>query len=419
MRVEFLAVGDELLGGFTIDTNSAHAARELAAIGVSVVRRTTVPDDETVIAQAVRDALDRTGAVLTSGGLGPTADDRTKHAVAAVVGRALVVDAGILADLKARWTARGWPGEMPEANRQQALLPEGAEVLPNAHGSAPGVWVTDDRARWVAMLPGPPREFRGMLGDTVVPRLRRRLTGPMRVVASRTLRTTGVAESALHDRLGDLARGVDGLPLAFLPGTEGVDLRVTVRGVDADAADGTLARAMATLRAAVGDAAYGEEDDDLAAVVLDLLRDRGRAIAVAESCTGGLVGTRLTAVPGSSDVVRGGVIAYHDDVKAELLGVDPDLLAREGAVSEAVARALADGARTRFGTGVGVGVTGVAGPDGGSADKPVGTVWIAVDLGLDGEARRYTFPGDRDEIRRRAAQAALDLVRRALLALHR
>ena len=421
MRIEICTIGDELLLGYTIDTNGAHLARELAASGVSVARRATVGDGAEEIAAAVREALDRTGAVITTGGLGPTADDLTKPAIAALFGRGMYLDEAYLDELSRRWQER-FGRAMPESNRQQALLPEGCRVLVNRYGSAPGVWLEDDRGRWVAMLPGVPREMRGMLADELGPIVRDRAAreaaargdGEPGVVRARTLRTTSIAESAIADRLGPLARGVDGVSLAYLPGREGTDLRLVVRDRPAADADAALAAAADQVRERVGDFVYGEGEADLAAAVLALCRARGLTLAVAESCTGGLLGARLTAVPGSSDVVLGGVIAYSNAVKTEMLGVDAEALAAHGAVSDPVARQMAAGARARLGATVGVGITGIAGPGGGTPEKPVGTVHIAIDV--DGAARAvgYVFLGDREEIRFRATQFALDLVRRAL-----
>jgi nicotinamide-nucleotide amidase len=412
--VELVTIGDELLLGYTIDTNGAFLGRELAAIGVEIVRRTSVGDGAADIAAAVRDALDRTGAVITTGGLGPTSDDLTKPAIAALFGRAMRLDDDIIRALEARWAARGWPGPLPAANRQQALIPEGADVLTNGHGSAPGIWLEDDRGRWVAMLPGVPREARGMALDTLVPRLRERGGAANGVVRSLTVRTTGIAESALADRLDELAGGIDGLALAYLPGPDGVDLRLTSRGAPALDADASLAVAAAKLRARIGSYVYGEGSDDLAAIVLTRCRARALHLAVAESCTGGMLGARLTAIPGSSEVFDGGVIAYANEVKRAQLGVAAEEIAAHGAVSEPVVRAMTTGVRARFGAQVGIGITGVAGPGGGTPEKPVGTVWVAVDAEGAVSARRFSLVGDREEIRRRATQAALDLVRRSL-----
>jgi nicotinamide-nucleotide amidase len=253
-----------------------------------------------------------------------------------------------------------------------------------------------------------------MLGDTLLPRLQSRAKAGT-VVRSITLRTTGVAESLLADRIEQMEGGPLGVSLAYLPSISGVDLRLTVRDVPADVADAALSNAAKRLRARVGESIYGEDDDDLAAVVLQLCRERSLTIGVAESCTGGLLGARLTAIPGSSDVVRGGVIAYHNDLKRDSLGVDEALLKEHGAVSEPVVRAMAAGARRMAGSTVGFGVTGIAGPSGGSEAKPVGTVWLAVDLDGDVDARMVRLWGGREEIRQRSAQWLLEMLRKKLV----
>ena len=413
MRVEIVTIGDELLLGFTIDTNAAYLGRALADIGVEIVRRTTIGDEPDAIAGAVRDALDRTGAVVTTGGLGPTADDMTKPAIARLFGRGMHLDDAHVAWMRNRWRTR-YGREMPETNLNQARVPDGAELLPNGHGSAPGIWLEDDRGRWVAMLPGVPREARGMCDDALVPRLRERiarLPGEPPVVRSRTLRTVGIAESVLADLIGDAAAALEDVSVAYLPGVDGVDLRVTTRGVPGAEADARLDAAVAALRAPLGEAVYGEGTLDLAALVVDQLRARRLTLAVAESCTGGLLGARVTSVAGSSDVFLGGVIAYANSVKGALLGVGDDVLKAEGAVSEPVARRLATGARERTGAAVGVGITGVAGPGGGTPEKPVGTVWVAVDVSGTVDAVRLMLWGNREEIRFRATQSALDMIR--------
>ena len=422
MNIEIVTIGDELLLGFTIDTNAAHLARELAAIGVRIARRSTVGDDPEAIAAAVQEAIIRTGAVITTGGLGPTADDRTKPVIGALFGRAMVMDEAILAALEARWLKR-FGVALPASNRQQAMVPGNCTILANRHGSAPGIWLEDDKRRWVAMLPGVPREMRGMLADTLLPLVRERLEATaagtaLTVVRSRTLRTANIAESALADRLGELAAGVNGLSLAFLPGNDGVDLRVTVSGVSSEVADAQLGEAAHLIRAKVSSFIYGENADDLAAIILAICAERGSTLAVAESCTGGLLGARLTAIPGSSSVFLGGVIAYHNDVKIRELGVADETLRLFGAVSEETARAMATGVRTRLAANIGIGITGVAGPDGGTPEKPVGTVWVAIDIDGRVQAVRAPMPGDRNEMRYRSTQLALDRVRRAFLGLN-
>ncbi len=416
MRVEVVTIGDELLLGYTLDTNAAHLARELAAAGIEIVRRTTVGDGPAEIAAAVRDALERSGAVITTGGLGPTSDDLTKPSIAAIFGREMRLDEDILAALKERWQKR-FPGEFPQSNAQQAMIPVGARILANNHGSAPGIWLEDERGRWVAMLPGVPREMRGMLADTLLPLVTARAAtagGEVHVVRSLTLRTTGIGESALADLLGDLARLPGGVPLAYLPGWEGTDLRLTARSMPATAADAALARAAALLRSKIERWVYGEATTDLAATVLEACRLRRLTIAVAESCTGGMLGARLTAIAGSSDVVMGGIIAYDNAVKVAQLGVQQQTLDEHGAVSEETVRAMATGGRERLGVSVAIAITGIAGPGGGSAEKPVGTIWIAVDVEGVVTAKRIQTVGDRDEHRRRAAQGALALTLRTL-----
>lgn len=416
-----MTIGDELLLGFTVDTNAAHLARELASIGVSVARRSSVGDSAVDIAAAVGDALERSDGVITTGGLGPTADDMTKAAIAGLFHREMVQDESVVRWLHERWGKMGRTGRIPESNFVQATLPAGAEIIPNAHGSAPGIWLEDHAGRWVAMLPGVPREMRAMLAEQLVPRLSLRLSlsahgnpgdAPSAIV-SRTLRTTGIAESALADLLGDLGRSVNGLSPAFLPAVDGVDIRLTSSGLSEKDAAHRLGEAMVKLREVIGRYVYAEDSTDLAAVVLDECRTRNVRVAVAESCTGGLLGARITAIPGSSDVFLGGVLAYDNSVKTGMLGVDPDELAAHGAVSEQVAMAMARGVRTRLSSDVGVAITGVAGPSGGTPEKPVGTVWIALD-GAVPRAVGLRLIGDRTEIRQRAVQAALDLLRRQL-----
>lgn len=412
MRVELLTIGDELLLGFTIDTNSAFIGRELAELGVTVTRRATVGDDRDAIAAAVRDSLTRADGVITTGGLGPTSDDVTMEAVAVALGVELEPDAAVVARLEEIWRSRGRAEPLPPANLSQAMLPRGARVLPNHHGTAPGVFAERADGRWVAVLPGVPREMREMFTGSVRETLRALAPGDT-VIQSLTVRTTGVPESRLPALLAEYAEGVDGLSLAYLPGVEGVDLRLTAHGLRAADAGEKLRAAARKLSTRLVPYAYAEGTTDLAEVVLESCRGRGRRIAVAESCTGGMLGQRLTAIPGSSDVFAGGVIAYDNEVKIELLGVDSGAIQRHGAVSEEVVTAMAAAARRRFGVDLGIGITGIAGPSGGTPEKPVGTVWIALATPDETVAKQLRLFGDRDEIRRRAAQAALDLVRRS------
>lgn len=412
MNLELVTIGSELLLGFTVDTNAAELGRQLAAAGVVVTRRTTIPDRPDAIRDTVADGIRRTGAVLTTGGLGPTRDDITRTVISALFGRALVFDDTLWEGLLERYRR---VGRTPVAsNRTQAEVPEGATVLPNRWGSAPGLWLEGSLAGsgepgLVIMLPGVPTEMRNLLAAEVVPRLAARAGG--RVVRSRTLRTSGVAESAVAEALGEVERDIAPLTLAYLPNVSGVDLRLTAWDCDATEADALLARGTERVLRSVREMIYGEEEADLAAVVLDEARRRGVRLAVAESCTGGLVGARLTEVPGSSDVFEGGVVSYSYEAKGRLLGVPRALVEAHGAVSEPVARAMAAGVAERTGAALTVAITGIAGPGGGTPDKPVGLVWFATALGDDVRASRVVFMGSRAEVRARAAQRALWLLR--------
>jgi nicotinamide-nucleotide amidase len=409
MNIEVLTIGNELLLGFTPDTNAAEMARALSAIGVRVLRHASVGDEPEAIRSAVRDALARTGAVLTTGGLGPTRDDVTKLVVAEIFQAPLEFDPAVWAALVARFERLG--RTPPESNRAQAEVPRGATVLPNRWGTAPALWL-EGAPGLAIMLPGVPGEMRRLLEHEVVPRLAARAGG--RVVRSRLVRTTGIAESALAERMGNVEREIAPLTLAYLPGPDGVDLRLSAWQLSPEEADRRLDRAGALLLERAGEYAYGVDDTDLAAVVLEAARAQALTLATAESCTGGMVGARLTAIPGSSEVYRGGVVCYANALKTALLGVDPGMLAEHGAVSEPVACAMARGALERLGAEAAVAVTGIAGPGGGSESKPVGTVWVGIAVGGRVEARRAVLSGDRQEIRARAAQMALYLLFRRL-----
>ena len=409
MDIELVTIGTELLLGFTLDSNGAEIARTLAAQGVRVVRRTSVGDRAEDIRAAVADALNRTRAVITTGGLGPTRDDITKKVVADLFDAPLEFDESVWGNLLERFARL--ERKPAASNRSQAEVPRGATVLRNRWGTAPGLWM-EGAPGLVVLLPGVPLEMRRLMEHEVVPRLTQRATGS--VIKSLTIRTSGIPESSLAERIGEIEAEIAPLTLAYLPGLEGVDLRISAWNLESDDADRRLRSAAEVLRQRAGDNVYGEGDNDLAALVLDEARSQGLRLAVAESCTGGLVGARLTDIPGSSDVFVGGVIAYDNAVKQELLAVPERLLAEHGAVSEPVVRAMADGAARRFGVNAAIAVTGIAGPGGGSEEKPVGTVWLGCLVHGRVESRRAMFPGSRHEIRARAAQAALLLLHRQL-----
>jgi len=412
VKLEVLTIGTELLLGYTVDTNAAELGRALAAAGAEITRRTTVADRPEAIRAGVAEALDRAGFVITTGGLGPTRDDMTKTVVAELFGKRLVLDERLLAGIQARFDRLG--RTMPAINRTQAEVPEGAVILPNARGTAPGLWVEDAGGRVVVLLPGVPREMRGLLVEEVLPRIVARQGGERRVVLSRTVRTTGVSESALAERVGPIEPDIAPLTLAYLPSVQGVDLRVTAWGLELKDAEARLADVVRRLKAAVGEHGYGEEDADLAAVLLEALRTGRHRLAVAESCTGGMVGERITNIPGASDTFIGGVVAYADVIKTAALKVPLETLEAYGAVSEEAVRAMAEGAQRLFSADCTIAVTGIAGPGGGTPEKPVGTVWLAARVHTATRVLQRVLPGDRDEVRRRAAQAGLDLLRRLL-----
>ena len=410
MDLELLTIGTELLLGFTVDTNGAEIASAVSGVGVRVVRRTSVGDDPDAIRTAVQDALARTGAVLTTGGLGPTRDDVSKTVVAELFGMPFDFDEEVWSQLVERFARLG--RTPAPSNRSQAEVPRGAVVLPNRWGTAPGLWF-EGTPGLVIMLPGVPGEMRKLMEHEVVPRLAARSRDG--VIRSCVVRTTGIPESTLAQRLGEIERDVAPLTLAYLPGFDGVDLRLSAWNLTVDEAEARLRSGAALVRERAGRYAYGEGEDDLASIVLNRARALGLRIGTAESCTGGLVGGRLTEIPGSSDVFEGGVVCYSNELKTTLLGVDPALIQSDGAVSESVARAMAVGAVRALRVDLAVAVTGIAGPGGGTEAKPVGTVWLALADGSSVEARRVQIPGDRHNVRVRAAQAALAMLDRHLL----
>jgi len=408
---EIVAVGAELLTPFRIDTNSLFITRQLGQAGIDVRMKTVVGDEIAELKRTIVDALARVDVLILTGGLGPTEDDVTRDAVAQALGRALHEHSATLDRIRERFARRGMP--MPENNRRQALVPEGGTILLNTNGTAPGIWLdVDDRV--VVLLPGPPRELEAMMTDDVMPRLVARTGG--RRLERRVIRTIGRPESQVDELAAPIY-----LPMLDWP----VPVRTTILAASGQIelhlsaiADGsvdlarTLDDAVQSIAGALGSIVFSTDGRSLPEVVGDQLRQRDCTIAAAESCTGGLLLGRLTDVPGSSDYVRGGVVAYANQIKIDQLGVAPALLESFGAVSEPVAEAMADGVRVRLNADVGVAVTGIAGPSGGTATKPVGTVAIAV-AGPVRAVRTFRFLGDRQLIRLQAVQGALDMVRRA------
>lgn len=406
-----VTVGNELLYGETVDTNAAWLARALSALGIEVRRTFTVGDVAADIQEAVTAAMEGSDVVLVSGGLGPTPDDLTKPAVAELLGLEIELDQKLLDRLAERFRARGYD-TLPATNRSQAEVPEGALVLRNPNGTAPGLGL-ETGSCLVVLLPGVPLELRGIFDGDLSSLLRDRLASRLEPIHHRMIHTTGVPESRLSELVEDLLpEDMGPVGLAFLPDVRGVDLRLSARGVSEADADEWFDRVEEAIEPAVGKWRFDAPSGDVAEALSEALRERGMTVATAESCTGGLVAKRITDLPGSSDVFVGGVIAYHNAVKVTELGVLAADIEEHGAVSEVVARQMARGVRERFGASAGIGITGVAGPGGGSEEKPVGTVWLAIAVGGDVEARHVSLPGDRAAVRERAAQAALGWLHR-------
>lgn len=414
-RAAILAVGSELLTPLRIDTNSLFITERLNAVGIDVVAKAVVGDDRADLAFLGRRLLERADLLVTTGGLGPTDDDVTRDVVAELLGRPLIEDASITERIRARFAARGLPTPMPEINRRQAMVPLGASVIENAFGSAPGLWMEAD-GKVVLLLPGPPRELHPMLVAVIGARLSGRAAGVP--IERRVVRVTGQVESQVEQVLQPLyrqwARTAPPVHATILASPGSIELHLSVRASSRELAGAALESAVAQARDVLGADVYSVDDRSLEQVLGDLLVARGWHIAVAESCTGGLIASRLTDVPGSSRYFVDGVVAYANAAKTALLGVSPDLIRDQGAVSEAVAVAMADGVRQRASADVALGVTGVAGPEGGTPDKPVGMVAVAAVVGRATRSRVFRFGGDRRLVKQQASQAALDLARRMI-----
>ncbi|HEV2105990.1 MAG TPA: competence/damage-inducible protein A [Candidatus Eisenbacteria bacterium] len=411
MQIEIVTIGNEVLSGRTLDTNFAYLARALEEASVQVGWHSTVSDEPERIAEGLLRALERADAVVMTGGLGPTPDDVTRKAVAGALNRPLQLDEPTLGRIRARGRRLG--RKLPSSVETMALVPRGAEVWENGVGSAPGLLIVH-RGKPVVLLPGVPQEMEWLAKEHAVPYLRER-TG--RTVESFTLRTYGAYESELHERLGTRPDTWQGATFAYLPSWFGVDLRVTVAGPNETLVHESAQRARRELLELVGPVVYAEGGRGMEEVVGELLVARNWRVAPAESCTGGLLAKRLTDVPGSSRYLVAGYVTYANEAKVELLGVKRETLAAHGAVSAACAEEMARGARQKAGVEAGVAITGIAGPEGGTTEKPVGTVFVAVSLPEAQVVRAYRYGGSRGAIRERSAQTALDLLRRALLGL--
>lgn len=412
MRAEVLTIGDELMRGEIVDSNKSVLSERLLRLDVETHFHTSVRDDPDDMTDAFRRAASRSDVVLVSGGLGPTRDDLTMEVLARTFGRKLVLHQPSLDGIRAFFSQFG--RVMTANNEKQAWFPEDAEVLPNPVGTAPGCMLEEGDTAFFCM-PGVPRELVKMMDEQVLPRIaaRSRREGGV-VVRAALLRTFGMGESTLDAELADLARE-EGVSLGFRTSFPDNFLRPLARGATAEQAEARLARLCEEIERRLGALVYGRDEESLEQVVVVLLARARRSLAVAESCTGGLLGERLTSVPGASRVFLGGVVAYADAAKRELLGVSQDLLEEYGAVSAPVAVAMAEGARARFGADLAVSTTGISGPEGGSAEKPVGLVFVGFASGEGATAQEFLFPFDRARHRLVTTQVGLDWVRRTLL----
>ena len=410
MKAEILTIGDEVLRGEIVDSNKSLLSDRLLSLDVETHFQVSVRDDPADMTDAFLRAAERSDVVLVSGGLGPTRDDLTSEVLARTFGRELVLDEEALETIRAFF--RGLGREMTENNAKQARFPEGAGVLPNPIGTAPG-FVIEERGTLFFCLPGVPRELSRMMDEQVLPRLARR-AGAGQVVRARLLRTFGMGESTLDAELEDIAAEGD-VTLGFRTAFPENHLRPVARAATVEEAEAKLDRVCEAIRERLGPLVYAEGDQTLPTVVGHLLRGTGQTIAVAESCTGGLIAGQITDVAGASDYFLGGVVAYANEAKQALLGVPAALLEEHGAVSEPVARAMAEGVRERFGADFGLATTGISGPGGGSPSKPIGLVHVALARADETSAAQFVFPLDRQRHRLLTAQVALDWVRRAVL----
>jgi nicotinamide-nucleotide amidase len=410
MRAEIIAIGSELLTPYRLDTNSLFLTDGLNQVGIRVVHKAVVGDSLDEMRASFQHALERADLIVASGGLGPTDDDRTRDAVADLLGRKLQLDESVLRHIQELF--RRFGRVMPEINRRQAMVPEGATVLPNPRGSAPGLWLVT-KGQIIILLPGVPSELRAMFEQEVRPRLAK-LAHDERLF-TRDLRITGLPESEVEQRVSPLYALYPDTETTILASPPGIQLHPRVWSRDPAKANQILDEMVKRMALALGEHLYSTEGETMDEVVARILTENRATIAVAESCTGGMLAERLTNVPGSSSYFLGGIVSYSNELKTSLVGVPAELIEGKGAVSAEVALALAEGIRKTTGATLGVGVTGIAGPGGGTPEKPVGLVHIGIADERGPRERRFQFPGDRERIRMHATQTALDSVRRYFL----
>jgi nicotinamide-nucleotide amidase len=408
MKAEIIAIGSELLTPDSIDTNSLYLTHRLNEAGCLVHLKTIVGDDRDDIAGILQAALQRSRITILCGGLGPTEDDLTRSAVAMVLGRPVSIDERILEILKQRFAARGFI--MNKNNEKQAEVILGADILDNLHGTAPGMWI-EEKGRIVVLLPGPPRELQSIFDENVLPRIRE-LSGDKKL-AYKSFHITGMTESELDTQIAPLYTAYPHIQTTVLAGTKHIAVRLyqwTMKGEDPS----DLEELAAQIQSKLGDAIFTTCGESMEEIIGRQLRESGRTLAVAESCTAGMLGMHITRVPGSSSYFKGGILCYSNEAKTALCGVSAELLERHGAVSGEVAEALAQGVRRALNSSIGLSITGIAGPGGGSKEKPVGLVYIGVCDGMETRSRHRIMPGDRESIRERSTYLALSWLRRFL-----
>jgi len=411
---EIIAVGSEMLTPFRQDTNSLYLTAQLNALGVEVGFKTIVGDTLKDVVRVATTALARADILIFSGGLGPTEDDLTREAVAETLGLQLRRNPDVLGAIERRFAEHGW--KMSANNAKQADVVTGATVLTNSNGTAPGQWISgksDGREKIIVLLPGPPHELKSLFETSVLERLRAKV--PRRYIATRVLKITGMGESACDARVAPIYKRYTDVNTTILAAPGEIQLHLRTQAQSVDAAQLRVDDLVDKIEAELGDSVYSDNGDSLEQIVSYFLQMRNSTLSVAESCTGGLVAERLTSVSGSSRYFIGGAVVYSNELKTQLADVPRDLIEDFGAVSEQVAKALAEGIRKRCGTTLGLGITGVAGPTGGTAEKPVGLVYHALASETGTELIKRNFPGDRARIRWFASQQALDMVRRKLM----
>ena len=410
MTAEILAVGTELLLGDTLNTNAQYLSKELAALGISVYHHSVVGDNPERLTKAFSDAFSRSDIVITSGGLGPTKDDLTKETGARYFGKKLVMDEAALAKLESFFTRTG--RVMTENNRKQALMPEGAQLIPNNNGTAPGC-IISDKGKTLIMFPGPPRELIPMFEETVLPYLKERTDG---TYVSRVLRLCGIGESTAEDMIKDLIENQTNPTIAPYAKLNELTFRITASAKTEEEALALMEPVVSELYKRFSDNIYGEGNDlSLGLVVVSKLVQKNMTVAVAESCTGGLMASALVDVPGSSKVFLEGLVTYSNEAKINRLNVSGETLKNHGAVSPETAREMALGVSQISGADIGIGITGIAGPDGGTDEKPVGLVYVALSVKGSVTVNELRFTGSRQRIRGRAVMSAMDMIRRAML----